>query len=233
MGVHRKLLMHLSVSLLCKVSPHLSQTAVKERKNSRYNVIYSFISITSSVVSSMAPFLLLLHLKGISSIINHLNDTLKTYSLNHWIFFLLKCTWVLYTHCTYSVSDIYCPNSHKRGALTTAASAFDLCWLILYPGWLKPPLSRSALVLHCFSLARMLGDETEKELKMLRGSRMNKELGHITHRFVCIIYCSNLCRIYTLPPLPQPQLWCSFFFFSSHNSTCQKQISLWVYFRRN
>lgn len=63
---------------------------------------------------------------------------------------------------------------------------------------------------HCFSLVWMLVDEREKKLKMLRGSRMNKELGHVTQRFVCTIYCSNLCRFYTPSP---PALWFFVFFF--------------------
>ena len=64
---------------------------------------------------------------------------------------------------------------------------------------------------HCFSLVWMLGDETEKKLKMLQGSRMNKELGQVTQRFVCAIYCSNFCRF--VPPSPPVCVVIFFFFF--------------------
>ena len=67
---------------------------------------------------------------------------------------------------------------------------------------------------HCFSLVWMLGDETEKKLKMLQGSRMNKELGQVTQRFVCTIYCSNLCKFDT-PSTPGCVVLFFFFFFTT------------------
>lgn len=52
---------------------------------------------------------------------------------------------------------------------------------------------------------------------MLQGSRLNKELGHVTQRFVCSFYCSNLCRFYSHPhphhPHPTPGSVVLFFFF--------------------
>lgn len=83
----------------------------------------------------------------------------------------------------------------------------------------------------------MWGDETEQELKMLQGSRMNKELGHVTQRFVCSFYCSNLCRFYSHPhphhrhPTPGSVVLFLFsFFFSSqlHMPKTNQPLSLFL-----
>lgn len=42
---------------------------------------------------------------------------------------------------------------------------------------------------------------------------MSKELGHVTQRFVCTVYWSNLCRFYTPPSTPALRFF-FFFFFS-------------------
>ena len=148
----------------------------------------------------------------------------KPHTGNHWDLFINVI-------CAENIDKHRILNARKwHHIFTTQIAEFDLRHPAFYIRLSSPRSPCSVFSMQCFSLRVSVEIWDSGGVKDAAGSPRYKKLGHIIQRnkrFLCTIYCSNLCRFSGSLSL---QIWVFYLKISPHISKRIKQISPWVYF---